>query len=229
MKTFPPFLHTFWKMFASLFHYRYLPYYIFVAILTYMIVASWFDWQYNLWVHKNINTKIEILWTADILGFIVGLLLPLLSLCVWLWTRKILYQKIFQLSLYTIALSLLASTFFKALIGRESPPHFHGLKWLPKMATWVDNSSHFNFWILREQVFGGFPSSHATVFFGLTFAFYFCTQKWYLKLGKAPLIVFFCLATFITFWVSFGHHWFSESLAGIVLGYVVGRVVSGRI
>jgi membrane-associated phospholipid phosphatase len=86
----------------------------------------------------------------------------------------------------------------------------------------VDNSHNFNFGFFREQVVGGWPSSHTTVAVALAVTLIMLYPKSY-------FIKIFSLgaAAYISLGVTFGFHWFSEFVAGLLLGIVIGRVVGG--
>jgi membrane-associated phospholipid phosphatase len=142
---------------------------------------------------------------------------------------------LFRAALLALVVGLALSTSFKALAGRESPPHFHTADRLHLAETWVDNSAAFQFGFMREQVFGGYPSSHATIYFAFAFLMLYiyiygkrqhaggCTT---LKVVHSSLLVAsFLVALYIAIGVSLGHHWFSEVLAGAMLGLIIARSV----
>jgi membrane-associated phospholipid phosphatase len=69
-------------------------------------------------------------------------------------------------------------------------------------------------------MFWGWPSSHTTVAFAMAFAIFtlYPKQKW---LGLLAIIY----ALYIGIGVSMTIHWFSDFLAGAIIGTIIGMVV----
>jgi membrane-associated phospholipid phosphatase len=214
-----------------------------LSVVISMLVTSGFDWQYHLWTQQNI--PMWILLVADVLGFLLPIIFIVYLFVKYFFQKndsaRLLWNKIFQASLVSIVSGVIGSSFFKAISGRESPPHKHGFVSEESILTWVDNSQNFNFGFLNEQIVGGFPSGHATVWFTLAFTFYFVFIRNTANLKKFKNFKFFnsismnqfclglfILATFISLGVSFGFHWFSDVIAGALLGFVVASVL-GRL
>ena len=203
------------------FKYEFWKYYVLIIVGTYILVMSSFDWQYFLFTQKYIPKY--FLFIADSIGF----LSPILFLIfIFFFTRKnkesvhIQKLKIFALS---IVVAFLSSEFIKIFTGRISPPDdlvFDKISGTNVLSTLVDNSHAFQFGFMREQIIGGFPSSHTTVIFALAFTFALLFPKHY-KLQA----LFYLFAAMVALGVSFGFHWLSEIYAGAILGYVVAKVV----
>ncbi len=202
------------------------------AILTYVLVVSGADWSYNWYVHTYINTQVDILGFADGLGFLTALLFCVIPTFGYFFTGRAYFKNVAITVMYVLIVGLTVSTTIKAIAGRESPPHFHpsyASEGLAKMNTWKDNSTHFQFGFLREQVFGGYPSSHATLFFGFASAYLFSLRVRRQRILVQEIIAaaFLCaLALCISIGVSFGHHWLSESVAGAILGMCIGHAIA---
>ena len=106
-------------------------------------------------------------------------------------------------------MGLLISSFYKALTGRPGPRHFTG--------PIIDASREFRFGFLRGGVFWGWPSSHTTVAFAMAIAI------WKLFDSKVVRLIALCLAFYIGMGVSLTIHWFSDFVAGAIIGAVIGR------
>lgn len=209
-----------------------------IVVVTYVGVISGLDWMWNWYVHIYVNAVVgdvvDVLAVADMLGFVLAPLVivgcVLASVFAKEKEKKEWWGKALRAVVYAIVAALVLSTAIKVVAGRESPPHFHTSSGLPRMETWVDNSRAFHFGFMNEQVFGGYPSSHATVYMALTvvLAHVVCSRR---KEGalehrdKIVLWVMYAVAVFISLGVALGHHWLTESVAGMMLGLMIGRVV----
>jgi len=78
----------------------------------------------------------------------------------------------------------------------------------------------FKFGLLRGGVFWGWPSSHTTIAFAMAVTVFrlFPKQRW---LGYLAI----SYASYIGFGVSTTIHWFSDFIAGALIGTVVGMTV----
>ena len=198
----------------QLFSKQFIGLYVLAVVGTAGLVFSGLDWQYLLLVMQYVPRS--LLYTADLTGFVVPALL-LLGLLVLFWvTKKLLYKIYLQAVTYAIVLGFTVSTSIKVFTGRTSPPHPRS----GDMSQMVDNSHAFNFGFMREQVFGGWPSSHTTVAFALAVSLtLLLPARLYIRAGL------FAVSLFIGVGVSFGWHWLSEFVAGACLGTVIGTVV----
>jgi membrane-associated phospholipid phosphatase len=99
---------------------------------------------------------------------------------------------------------------YKAFTGRAHPPH----------SVSPDISHVFHFGFLRGGVFWGWPSSHTTIAFAMAVTVFtlWPKQRW---LGLAAILYAF----YIGVGVSMTIHWFSDFLAGAIIGLVIGTVV----
>ncbi len=84
-------------------------------------------------------------------------------------------------------------------------------------ASTVDISNGFRFGLLRGGVFWGWPSSHAMVAFASMFALIALYPKH--KLLKVVAILY---ALYVGLGVSMSIHWFSDFVAGAIIGAVIG-------
>lgn len=186
-----------------------------VAILsTAYLVYSGEDWRYLVMVEKRV--PMSLLFISDITGTLVAILLPV-SLYILSRVKKSDVMYFYARAVaQCVVLGFTLSTFIKIFTGRTSPPDPHdGIG-----RALVDNSHDFHFGFMREQIIGGWPSSHATIACALAvLLLLILPPRWYTRM----LII--ALATFISVGVTFGFHWLSESIAGACLGTAIGTVV----
>lgn len=196
---------------GRLFKPVYWPLYIVAVILTYVIVATEVDWTYFLFVMKNIPRP--FLFTADILGAIIAIFLPLALLALAKYRKD---QSLRLLGLATASATIigfLLSTIIKVFSGRVSPPD--------DALIFVNNSHQFLIGFMRTQIMGGWPSSHATIAFALaTVISILCPYPRYIKIAA------FGVALFVGIGVTFGFHWLSEFVAGALLGIAIGHSIA---
>lgn len=201
----------------QIFSVRYLPLHAVAIIATVLIVTTGLDWVYLVYVLETFPSW--ILFVADMFGLAIPIFLLLLSIGVLVLKKNVWHRACALAMLYSITLGFTLSTIIKVFTGRTSPPHrHHGVE-----LVLIDNSHAFNFGFLKEQIIGGWPSSHATIAFALatTLALVLPTH-WYIRM------TLFAVAFFIGIGVTFGFHWFSEFVAGACLGVETGLVVGSH-
>jgi membrane-associated phospholipid phosphatase len=179
-------------------------------LLTYAIVTSGFDWTYFISVRAPLLHS--IFGYATVGGFIIPILIPIILLLVGAFHKDI------RVSVYGWALGqaaflgwLISST-YKAFTGRVQP-NLHDLV--------TDGSRGFHFGFMEHGIFWGWPSSHTTVAFAVAFAFAVLTSKKHAFARYAAII----LALYVGVGVSLSIHWFSEFVAGAIIGSVIGNAV----
>jgi len=98
---------------------------------------------------------------------------------------------------------------YKAVTGHVHPSHGVG----------DDTSRIFRFCFLRGGVFWGWPSSHTTIAFAMAVTVFglFPKQRW---LGRMALAHAFYIGTGVSMTI----HWFSDFVAGALVGTVFGLV-----
>ncbi len=109
-------------------------------------------------------------------------------------------------------IALLISDVYKAITGRTHPNFGVTLS--------ADITRVFHFGFLRAGVFWGWPSSHTIVAFAMSLVLIILYPK-NKKLGFLVL----AYTLYIGFGVSITIHWFSDFIAGAMIGVIVGRVV----
>jgi membrane-associated phospholipid phosphatase len=192
------------------FEYNYGLNYIVAGLGTYGIVKNGFDWRW----YRNAQ---EHSWIPNA-GFVAVGIGPLASVAVplglYLYGRS---NEDSRLQITGLALGQAAilggliSSGFKAFTGRV-PPNEH---W-----NMADYSRDFRFGFLRGGVFQGWPSSHTTTAFAMAVTL----MKLYpdnstIRIGGLTY------ASLIGLGVSTNIHWFSDAVAGALIGYAIGDAV----
>lgn len=180
-------------------------------LLTVILVLSGFDWQYFLVTRQP--TLDSWMFLAAPVGGLVPLILPLALILLGLILRSPSTSTTGWAIGQAEFIGSLVSSFYKIFTARAHPTHDIS----------PDLSQVFHFGILRGGVFWGWPSSHATVAFALAGT----VLKLFPK-QKLLIIAAFIYASFIGIGVSMTIHWFSDSIAGAIIGTVIGIVVGGR-
>lgn len=177
-------------------------------VLTAGIVLSGFDWWY--FTHVYAVGRSTPLFTAVIVGGQMPIIAPIVLFGIGLIKKsKRIINTGWALGQAAL-MGLMVSSFYKAFTGRIQPPH----------ETTIDISHQFNFGILKHGMFWGWPSSHTTVAFAMAFSLVTLYPHSKAIRYLAPLY-----ALYIGIGVSTSIHWFSEFIAGIIFGTIIGIVV----
>jgi membrane-associated phospholipid phosphatase len=181
----------------------------FLAIgITLLIVNSGLDWMY----FKSTRPFALYLFPAVILGGRVPVIFPIASYIVG-FVRKDLRALCSAYSTAQAAvIGLLISSFYKAFTGRPGLRH--------SALTMIDSSREFHFGFLKEGVFYGWPSSHTTVAFAMAAAIWTLYPS-----SKVVRCVALLYAVYIGVGVSMTIHWFSDFVAGAIIGAAIGMTV----
>jgi membrane-associated phospholipid phosphatase len=208
----PGFLHQLPRNIVRCFKGFNLLWHLLAIALTYIIVASGFDWYY--FTVTQIPALRRFLFPAVRLGMILPVVVPLVLLAAGLPARDFKLKNTAYALGQAAALGLAISSVYKAFTGRIPPPRFFGY------GTLVDISHGFRFGFLRGGMFWGWPSSHTTVAFAMGVAI------WELYPENRPLRWTAILyALYVGIGVSIRIHWFSEFVAGAIIGSLIGAVV----
>jgi membrane-associated phospholipid phosphatase len=187
---------------------RMLIWHLIAIILTLALVVSGFDWQYSLCTRSPILRS--WLFPSVHIGGLVPIALPLTLLVLGSITGSArTRQTAWAVSQAEVIGGIVAAA-YKAITGRAHPSHSVG----------TDLSHIFKFGLLRGGVFWGWPSSHTTIAFAMAVTVFrlFQKQKW---LGYLAITYAF----YVGLGVSMTIHWFSDFVAGALIGTVVGVVV----
>jgi membrane-associated phospholipid phosphatase len=180
--------------------------------LTYIIVTSGFDWYY--FAVTQIPVLRRFLFPAVRLGMLLPVLVPLVLLAVGLIGKDFKLKNTAYALGQAAAMGLAISSVYKAFTGRVPPPRFFG------HGAPVDSSHGFRFGFLRGGMFWGWPSSHTTVAFAMAVALWQLYPEDRLIRWTAILYAFY-----VGIGVSIRIHWFSEFVAGAIIGSLIGAVV----
>jgi membrane-associated phospholipid phosphatase len=202
------FFSTLHRNIVECFTGRLLIWHLIAIILTLALVLSGFDWQYFL------RTRSPALRSWLFPAVPVGTLLPIALPLVLLLLGGITRNAQTRLSGWAIGqaevIGAIIAAGYKAITGRAHPGHGVG----------VDLTQVFRFGLLRGGVFWGWPSSHTTIAFAMAVTVFilFPKHRW---LGFVAV----AYAFYIGLGVSVTIHWFSDFVAGAIIGTVIGVVV----
>jgi hypothetical protein len=206
------FLSTLPRNVINTFKGRMILWHIVAIALTFIVVTSGFDWHYYLST-RSPNLR-ACMFPAVVIGGILPIVLPLLLLTFGILAGSVSTR----LTAWSVGqaevIGALVAASYKAITGRIHPSHVLG----------ADLSHVFRFGLLRGGVFWGWPSSHTTVAFAMavTILILFPKQRW---VGCVAITY----ALYVGIGVSMTIHWFSDFLAGAILGSVIGVVVGKSI
>lgn len=178
-------------------------------IITFACAGSGLDWIYFGWTRGELIQA--ILFPSIILGALLPIVVPLALLFSGTanshprtrWTGWAVGQ--------AALVGWLVSSAYKAFSGRIGPPQVPG-------SPDVSDVFHFGFW--RGGIFWGWPSSHTTVAFAMAFALIYLFPH-----NKVVRYASLLYAFYIGIGVSVSIHWFSDFMAGAIIGSVIGVVV----
>ena len=194
-----------------------LLWHLLVIALTIIIVKTDFDWRYFIFMGKF--SWGSLFFPAIMLGGLLPILFPIALFIIGkIRNSARTINTGFAVAQAAIA-GLLISDFYKFFTGRI-PPSGYFRQAVSSRKTLVDVSHGFQFGFFRGGVFWGWPSSHTTVAFSVALAL--CALY-----PKSKIIRFFSIAYafYVGIGVSFTIHWFSEFVAGAIIGMVIGTVV----
>jgi membrane-associated phospholipid phosphatase len=203
------FLANILKNIRQIFSIKNLVWHIIAILLTYVIVKSGIDWYYFQAVRGETLNK--IFFPAVVIGGLLPTLLPIGLILTGFKNKHEEYMTVgIALAEATIIGSLISSS-YKALTGRIQPNVYDT----------VDNISNgfqFGFW--EHGIFWGWPSSHTTIAFAMAF-----TLVMLFTGNKKIKYISIFYAFYIGVGVSLAVHWFSDFVAGAILGTLIGIIV----
>ena len=204
--------YKFFRNAARCFEGNNLFWHFLAIILTYICVASGFDWLYFT-IFRN-SAVYRFFFPAVILGALAPIGVPLVTLAVGVAKKSMRAINAAWAMGQAALLGLFISSFYKFFTGRVQPPKAF------TQAT-LDISHDFRFGLFRGGVFWGWPSSHTTVAFAVAVAIILLTPG-----RKGIRFLALVYALYVGLGVSMSIHWFSEFLAGAIIGSVIGVVVA---
>ena len=207
------------KNIVAIFKGRNLLWHSLAILLTIIIVAGGWDWSYYMATRNS--ALLSFAFPAVVLGETLPILAPVTILIVGIaWKRSRIKITAWALGQAAI-LGALISGAYKAFTGRIPPPLSGMFGMSSGSAVPIVDSSHsFQFGWFNGGVFWGWPSTHTTIAFALAV----CLIMLYPNNKK---LVFLALlyAFYVGLSVSVTIHWFSEFVAGAIIGSVIGVVV----
>ncbi len=205
----PIFFRDFLKNLAACFRGWNLLAHLLLMALTLIIVITGLDWW---WYGISRGLPPLASFPGVELGGLLPIMVPLLLLLVGLRRRDRRVVNLAGALGQAAFLGWLLSSSYKALTGRNHPTFGDLLT--------TDITRDFNFGIFRGGIWWGWPSSHTTVAFAtaVTLAVMFQERR----MVKWPAIFY---AFYVGLAISVSIHWFSDLVAGAILGTVVGLVV----
>ncbi len=215
----PEVFHQFGQNLLAAFRGRNLLWHALAIGLTIGIVKSDTDWTYYLVSRDHAIQRLAF--PAVPLGSILPLLGTLLLLLLGAARRNRRLLTIAWALAQAALLGWLISTGYKAVTGRIPPPsQIYYNRQMAKHAPPPDTSHGFRLGLLKGGMFWGWPSSHTSVAFAMSA----CLIALY---PRNKLLVWIALlyALYIGLGISVTIHWFSEFVAGAIIGSVAGAVV----
>ena len=180
-------------------------------VTTIVIVISGFDWYY--FTSINGSSISQFLWPAIALGGLVPIFFPITLFVIGQIRKSAVLMNTGYALAQSAFLGLLISSSYKSFTGRI-PPMRHMIE------VAQDVSHQFQFGFMRGGVFWGWPSSHTTVAFA-TMVTLVCLYPKRRKLTAIAL----AYAFYVGIGVTVGIHWFSEFIAGALIGIAIGMTV----
>lgn len=216
MKWMKNFFYRLPENFRKSFWGRNILWYALASLLTYLLVVSGTDWKIFL---SSRNAALQTpLFPAVILGGLVPMFSPFI-----LWAlgfvRENTRTKIIAFTIGQAALlGWFISSAIKGFTGRI-PPEFRGVT-PTNMTKITDITREFHFGLFREGIFWGWPSSHTTVAFATAVALFTLFPE-----NKRVKYAALAYAFYVGIGVSVSIHWFSDFVAGAIIGSVIGAIV----
>jgi membrane-associated phospholipid phosphatase len=214
----PELLHRLPRNVITIFSGRNLLWHALAIVLTVVIVRSGFDWSYYRWTRGDAFLRFARP------AILLGTLLPVMATLVILTVGEVGKNRRLITTAWALGQAAMLGYFisccYKAFTGRLPPP-FRGFRMSAmNEGSLVDSSHGFQFGFLKGGIFWGWPSSHTTV----TFAMTACLITLYPR-NKLLVLLVSLYALYIGLGVSVTIHWFSEFVAGAIIGGVIGIVV----
>ena len=186
---------------------RMIVWHLIAILLTYILVVSGFDWFYFR------STRSHALWLIMFPGIVIGQFIPVLLPLTLLylghsWENAKTVRMAWAVG-QAAFIGWFISSCYKAFTGRVHPEHTLG----------QDISHVFRFGFLRGGIFWGWPSSHTATAFAVAVTLFVLLQRRWLR------VAVIAYAFYIGISVSMTIHWFSDFVAGAIIGSVIGVTV----
>lgn len=192
---------------------RMILWHLVAMVITFFLVESGFDWFY----FTATRNPVLIAWTfpAAPIGGLLPIAVPLVLFLIGILLQHPLTFRAGCAIGQAELIGSLISSAYKAVTGRIHPPRIY-----PPFSAGADVSHVFRFGFLRGGVFWGWPSSHTTIAFAMAFTVFMLLPK-----HRWAGFLAIAYAFYIGIGVSMNIHWFSDFVAGVIIGTVIGVVV----
>lgn len=202
------FISTFLRNIIGCFKGRLILWHVLAIVLTVILVTSNFDWLYFSWTRSPQIRSLAF--PAVHIGGELPIMLPVVLLIIGFCGRDAKVIRMGAALAQAAIIGSLISSTYKAFTGRVHPPR--------EMGSDISHVFRFGFW--RGGAFWGWPSSHTTIAFAMALTIYMLTpkQRW---VGWFAI----AYALYVGLGVSVTIHWFSDFVAGAIIGSVIGVVV----
>jgi membrane-associated phospholipid phosphatase len=183
-------------------------YHLIAIALTLILVTSGFDWMY---FRSTRSPELRTwMFPAVIAGQLLPMMLPLFLLLIGIVLENAKAIRAAWAIGQAAFIGWFIASCYKALTGRDPLPHGIG----------HDTSRVFRFGLLRHGIFWGWPSSHTAVAFAMALTVLVMFPQKPLLRAAAALY-----ALYIGVGVSMTIHWFSDFVAGALIGTAIGITV----
>ncbi len=190
---------------------------VLAIILTYFLVTFGFDWSY--YQATRIPTLNSLFFPAVLLGGLLPFLIPAVLLVVSAVKKSFQAKNTAFVLAQSAIIGLIIAAFYKSITGRAHPAH--------EILMSVDITRIFNFGPFTNGIFWGWPSTHTTIAFAMAVSLVMIYPK-----NKILKVLAIAYALYVGIGVSMTIHWFSDFIAGIIfgslVGYIVGKSFLGR-
>jgi membrane-associated phospholipid phosphatase len=202
------FLSTLPHNIIACFKGRMIIWHVVAIALTFILVASGFDWRYFLSTRDR--SLRSWMFPAVHLGGLLPIILPLVLVALGSLIGSARTRLVGWAVGQAEVIGGLVAASYKAITGRTHPPYTVG----------ADMSHIFLFGFLRGGLFWGWPSSHTTIAFAMAVTIFtlFPKHRW---VGCVAMAYAFCVGIGVSMTI----HWFSDFSAGAIIGTVIDVVV----
>lgn len=210
---FPDLLYNIDHHFVESFTHNYGINHFIAASSSLGIVKSGVDWRFHSFSRDNPEIGYAG-FSSVMVGGLTPLLLPV-GLFYYGNSKDNEELKLTSMALGQAAiLGFVTSSLYKAFTGRRAP------EILDEKTDDPDFSDDFKFGFLNRGVFNGWPSGHATIATAMAATLYELYPG-----NRSVKVGSILYATFIGLGVATNIHWLSDSIAGVLIGYTIGKSV----
>lgn len=199
------------KNFVELFSLRSLRFHAVAILITTALVLTGFDWAF----YEATRSALwhPLVWIAGIGGFFVPVLAPLALYLFGEFRGDPTLMHIAGRVAQAVILASLLAILYKAFTGRIEPEFIY-------VIGANDISREFQFGFLRHGIFWGWPSSHAAVACAGAFTLARLMRTRWITWTVTTYAVVVCVGAAV------GFHWFSDVIAGMIFGTLIGYIVA---